>query len=69
MSTLIPSGFESEESLYQDHSSGMSLWESDINIDTMFENLSANMVSISHLEDEDEDEDEDEETIQSDTDP
>ena len=53
MSTLIPSGFESEESLYHDHSSGMSLWESDISVSTIFEDLSVNMVPTSHLEDED----------------
>ena len=55
MSTPIPSGSKSEESLYYDHSSASSL-ESDINIDAIFEDLSDNIVSTSHLEDEDEDE-------------
>ena len=59
----IPSDFESEESLYYDHSSGTSSWESNVSIDTIFRNLLVNMVSTSHLEDEDE------EMIQSDTDP
>ena len=65
MSTLIPSGSESEGSLYHDHSSSTSSWESDISVGVIFKDLSVNMVSTSHLKDEDEDE----ETIQSDTDP
>jgi len=65
VSTPIPSGSESEESLYHDHSSGTSSWESNISVRSILEDLSVNMVSTSHMEDEDEDE----EMIQSDTDP
>ena len=65
MSTPIPSGSKSKESLYHDHSSGTSSWESDISVGAIFKDLSVNMVSTSYLEDEDEDK----ETIQSDTDP
>ena len=65
MSTPIPSGFESEESLYHDHSSDMSSWESDISVGTIFKDLSVNMVSTSHMKDEDRDE----KMIQPDTDP
>jgi len=60
--TLIRSDFEYEESLYHDHSSGTSSWESNIDVGDIFRDLSVNMVSISHLEDEDE------EMIKSDTD-
>ena len=51
------------KSLYHNHSSGASSWESDISVGNLFEELSVNMVSTSHLEDGDE------ETIQSDTNP
>jgi len=59
----ISSDFESEESLYHDHSSGTSPWESDVSVSDIFRDLSVNMISTSHLEDEDG------EMIQSDTDP
>jgi len=65
MSTLIPLSNESEESLYHDHLSGKSSWQSDISVEAIFKDLSVNMVSTSHLEDEDEDE----EMIQLDTNP
>ena len=61
MSTLIPSDFEFEESVYHDHSPGTSSWELDVNVGAIFRNLSVNMVSTSHLEDE--------KLIQLDTDP
>jgi len=61
--TPFLSDFESEESLYHDHSSGTSSWESDVSLGTMFENLSVNIVSTSHLEEKNE------EMIQSDIDP
>jgi len=48
-----PSDFELEESLYHDHPSGTSSWESDISVDIILENLSVNMVSTSYLEEED----------------
>ena len=48
VSTPIPSNFESK-SLYHDHSSCMLLWESDVSLDTIFRNLSVNMVSTSIL--------------------
>ena len=54
---------ESEESLYHNHSSGTSSWESDVSVGNLFREFSVNMVSTSHLEGGDE------ETIQSDTDP
>jgi len=63
VSTPIPLASESEELLYHNHSSGTSSWESDVSISNIFEELSVNMVSTSHLEDEDE------EIIQSDIDP
>ena len=63
MSTLIPSASESEESLYHNHSSGTSSWESDVSVGNLFGELSVYMVSTSHLEVGDE------EMIQSDTDP
>jgi len=62
ISTPIPSTSESEESLYHDHSSGTSSWESDVSVGGIFKELSVNMVSTSHPK-------EDEEMIQSDTDP
>ena len=64
VSTPIPSGSESEESLYHDHLSDTSSWELDINVGAIFEDLSVNMDSTSHMENEDEDE----EMIQSDAD-
>jgi len=54
MSTPIPSDFESEESLYHNHSSGTLSWELDVSIVDIFRDLSVKMVSIIHLEDEDE---------------
>jgi len=54
VSTPILLAFESEESLYHNHSSGMSSWESDVSVSYMFKDLSVNMVSTSHPEDEDE---------------
>ena len=63
MSTPIPSASESEESLYHNHSSGTSSWESDVSIGNIFKELSVNVVSTNHPEDGDE------EMIQSDIDP
>jgi len=63
VSTLILSASESEELLYHNYSSGTSSWESDISVGNIFEKLSVNMVSTSHLKDGDE------EMVQSDTDP
>jgi len=67
VSTLISSDPEFEESVWHDHSSETSSWESDASICAIFKNLSVNMISASHLEDEDIDEAE--EMIQSDTNP
>ena len=61
VSTLILSAFESEESLFHNHSSSTSSWESDVSDGNIFKELSVNMVSTSHPEDGDE------EMIQSDT--
>jgi len=63
VSTPILSASESEESLYHNHSSGTSSWESDISIDNIFKDLSVNMVSTSHPKDRDE------KMIQADIDP
>jgi len=63
VSTLILSASESEGSLYHNHSSGTSSWESDVSVGNIFKELSVNIISTRHLEDEDE------EMIQSDTDP
>jgi len=63
VSTPISLASESEESLYHYHSSGMSSWDSDISVDSIFKKISINMVSTSHPEDGNE------EMIQSDTDP
>ena len=62
MSTPILSASESEESLYNNHSSGTSSWELDVSVGNIFKELSINMVSTSHPEDGGE------EMIQSDTD-
>ena len=63
VSTPVPSASESEGSLYRNHSSGTSSWESDVNVGNIFREFSVTMVSTSHLEDGNE------EMIQSDTDP
>jgi len=63
VSTPILSASESKESLYHNHSSGTSSWESDISIGNIFQDLSVNMVLTSHPKDGDE------EMIQSDIDP
>ena len=63
MSTSTPSASESEESLYNDYSSGTSSWESDVSVGNLFGELSVYMVLTSHLEDRDE------EMIQTDTNP
>jgi len=47
----------------------MSSWDSDISVGDIFESLSENMVSTSHLKDDREDTFESEELIQSDFDP
>jgi len=49
--TPIPFDFKSDESLYHDHSSGTSSWESDVSVGAIFGNLSINMVSTSLIED------------------
>ena len=54
VSTLIPSASESDESLYLNHSSGTSSWESDVSIGGIFKEFSVNMISTSHQEEEDE---------------
>jgi len=54
VSTPIPSASESKESLYHNHSSGTSSWESDFSVGKIFKDLSINMVSTSHSEDRDE---------------
>ena len=49
VSTPIPSASESEESLYLNHSSDTSSWESGVSVGNIFKDLSVNMVSTSHL--------------------
>ena len=63
-----PSASKNEISNYlcQDHSSGTSSWESDVNVGPFFKNLTVNMVSTSHP---DEDAGGDEELIESTNDP
>ena len=63
MPTPIPSAPDSKESLYHNHSSGISPWESNVSVGNIFKELAVNIVSISHPEDGDE------VMIQSDTDP
>jgi len=63
VSTPILSFSESEKSLYHNHTSGTSSWESDISVSGIFKDLAVNMVSTYHPEDGDE------EIIQSETDP
>jgi len=63
VSTPISLASDSKESLYHNHSSGTSSWESDVSVDNIFREISVNMVSTSRLEDGDE------EMIQSDVDP
>ena len=65
----MSSDSESEEEVYHDTSSAISLWNSDVSVGVIFESLSVNMVSASHLEDDGEDIIEFEELIQSDSDP
>ena len=52
MSTPILSASEYEKSLYHNHLSGMSSWESDACDSNIFKDFSVNMVSTSHPEDE-----------------
>jgi len=54
VSTPILSASESEESLYHNHSSSTSSWESDVSVGDIFKDLSVNMVSTSHQKNEDE---------------
>ena len=63
VSTPILLASESKESLYHNHSSSTSSWESDVSVGDIFKDLSVNMVSTSHQKNEDE------EIIQSDKDP
>ena len=63
VSTPVPSNSESKEYQSHDHFLSTSSWELNVSIDAIFNSLSVNMVSTSHLEDKDD------EMIQSDTDP
>ena len=63
MSSPILSVSESKGSLYHNHLSDTSSWESDVSVGDIFKDLSVNMALTSHLKDGDE------EIIQSDTDP
>jgi len=54
VSTPIVSASESEESLYHNHSSGTSSWESDVSVGNIFRELLVNMTSTCHLKDGDE---------------
>ena len=63
VSTPIPSASESEESLYHNHSSSTSSWESDVSVGNIIKDPFVNMVSTSYSEDGDG------EMIQSDIDP
>jgi len=50
VSTPISSAAKSKESLYQNHSSGTSSWESDVSVVNIFKDLSVNVISTSHPE-------------------
>ena len=69
VSTPVSSDPESEEEVYHDSPSATSSWDSDISVGGIFESLSMNMVSTSHLEDDGENTFKSEELIQSDSDP
>ena len=66
VSTPVSSDSRSEEEVYHDNSSSTSSWDSDIIVSIIFESLSVNMVSTSHLEDDGEDTFKSEELFQSD---
>ena len=68
VSTPFSSNFRSEEEVYHDSSSATSSWDSDVSVSVIFESLSVNMVSASHLEDDEEDTFKSEELIQSNSD-
>jgi len=55
--------FESEGSLYHNHSLGTLLWESNVSVGNIFKDLLVDMILTCHPEDGDE------EIFQSDTDP
>jgi len=69
VSILVSSDSESEEEVYHDSLSTISSWDSNVSVGVIFESLSVNMVSASHLEDDGKDIIESEELIQSDSDP
>jgi len=55
VSILVSPDFESEEEVYHDSSSATSSWDSDVSVGDIFESLSVNMISTSHLENDGED--------------
>ena len=69
VSTPVSSDFESEEEVDNDCSSITSSCDWDVSVGVIFESLSVNMISTSHLEKNEEDIIESEELIQSDFDP
>ena len=69
VSTPVLSDSESEEKVYNDSSSATWSWDSDVSVGGIFENLSVNMVSTSHLEDDGEGIIQSENLIQSDSEP
>ena len=69
VSTPVLLNFESKEEVYHDNSSTISSWDSDVSVGGIFESLSVNMVTASHLKDDVEDTFKSEELIQSDSDP
>ena len=69
VSTPVSSDSEFEKEVYHDSSSTTSSWDSDDSVGNIFESLSVNMVSTSHLEDDREDTFKSEELVQLDSDP
>ena len=69
VNTPVSSDPKSDKEVYHDSLSATSSWDSDVNVSNIFESLSVNMVSASHLEDDREDIFKPEELIQSDSDP
>jgi len=69
VSILVSSDSRYEEEVYHDSSSATSPWDSDVSVGVIFENLSVNIVSASHLEADGEDSFKSKELIQSNSDP
>ena len=58
-----------KKEVYYDSSSATPSWDSDVSVSDIFESLSVNMISTSHLEDDEEDTFKSEELVQLDSNP